>query len=237
MKKNSTDYIVKVSNLEKVYENGGLRYEALKNISFDIKAGEFVSIMGPSGSGKTTLLNQIGALDKPTSGDVWIDGLNISDYKEADLYEVRRQKIGFIFQSFYLVPTLSILENVLLPTLPLKNSADYVDRAKELLEQVGLSDRMSHRPNQLSGGQMQRVAIARALIMDPALVLADEPTGSLDSKTGAEIFHLLQELNKKGHTFLIVTHDHRISMATKRIIYLIDGKISTNPTVDLNTAF
>lgn len=237
MKKNSTDYIVRVSNLEKVYENGGLRYEALKNISFDIKAGEFVSIMGPSGSGKTTLLNQIGALDKPTSGDVWIDGLNISDYKEADLYEVRRQKIGFIFQSFYLVPTLSILENVLLPTLPLKNSADYVDRAKELLEQVGLSDRMSHRPNQLSGGQMQRVAIARALIMDPALVLADEPTGSLDSKTGAEIFHLLQELNKKGHTFLIVTHDHRISMATKRIIYLIDGKISTNPTVDLNTAF
>jgi len=237
MKKNSTDYIVKVSNLEKVYENGGLRYEALKNISFDIKAGEFVSIMGPSGSGKTTLLNQIGALDKPTSGDVWIDGLNISDYKEADLYEVRRQKIGFIFQSFYLVPTLSILENVLLPTLPLKNSADYIDRAKELLEQVGLSDRMSHRPNQLSGGQMQRVAIARALIMDPALVLADEPTGSLDSKTGAEIFHLLQELNKKGHTFLIVTHDHRISMATKRIIYLIDGKISTNPTVDLNTAF
>jgi len=214
-----------------------LRYEALKNISFDIKAGEFVSIMGPSGSGKTTLLNQIGALDKPTSGDVWIDGLNISDYKEADLYEVRRQKIGFIFQSFYLVPTLSILENVLLPTLPLKNSADYIDRAKELLEQVGLSDRMSHRPNQLSGGQMQRVAIARALIMDPALVLADEPTGSLDSKTGAEIFHLLQELNKKGHTFLIVTHDHRISMATKRIIYLIDGKISTNPTVDLNTAF
>ncbi|MGB4420534.1 MAG: ABC transporter ATP-binding protein [Candidatus Saccharimonadales bacterium] len=237
MKKNSTDYIVRVSNLEKVYENGGLRYEALKNISFDIKAGEFVSIMGPSGSGKTTLLNQIGALDKPTSGDVWIDGLNISDYKEADLYEVRRQKIGFIFQSFYLVPTLSILENVLLPTLPLKNSADYVDRAKELLEQVGLSDRMSHRPNQLSGGQMQRVAIARALIMDPALVLADEPTGSLDSKTGAEIFHLLQELNKKGHTFLIVTHDHRISMATKRIIYLIDGKISTNPTVDLNSAF
>lgn len=237
MKKNSTDYIVRVSNLEKVYENGGLRYEALKNISFDIKAGEFVSIMGPSGSGKTTLLNQIGALDKPTSGDVWIDGLNISDYKEADLYEVRRQKIGFIFQSFYLVPTLSILENVLLPTLPLKNSADYIDRAKELLEQVGLSDRMSHRPNQLSGGQMQRVAIARALIMDPALVLADEPTGSLDSKTGAEIFHLLQELNKKGHTFLIVTHDHRISMATKRIIYLIDGKISTNPTVDLNSAF
>jgi len=237
MKKNSTDYIVRVSNLEKVYEDGGLRYEALKNISFDIKAGEFVSIMGPSGSGKTTLLNQIGALDKPTSGDVWIDGLNISDYKEADLYEVRRQKIGFIFQSFYLVPTLSILENVLLPTLPLKNSADYIDRAKELLEQVGLSDRMSHRPNQLSGGQMQRVAIARALIMDPALVLADEPTGSLDSKTGAEIFHLLQELNKKGHTFLIVTHDHRISMATKRIIYLIDGKISTNPTVDLNTAF
>jgi putative ABC transport system ATP-binding protein len=235
--KNDTGYIVKVSNLERAYENGGLKYEALKGISFDIKAGEFVSIMGPSGSGKTTLLNQIGALDKPTKGDVYIDGLNISDYKESDLYEVRRQKIGFIFQSFYLVPTLSVLENVLLPTLPLKNSASYVDRAKELLEEVGLTDKMQHRPNQLSGGQMQRVAVARALIMDPALVLADEPTGSLDSKTGAEIFHLLQELNKKGRTFLIVTHDPRITRATKRTIYLIDGKISTNPTVDLNVAF
>lgn len=235
--KNSTDYIVKVSNLERAYENGGLKYEALKGVSFDIKAGEFVSIMGPSGSGKTTLLNQIGALDKPTKGDVYIDGLNISDYKESDLYEVRRQKIGFIFQSFYLVPTLSVLENVLLPTLPLKSSANYIGRAKELLNQVGLSDKMNHRPNQLSGGQMQRVAIARALIMDPALVLADEPTGSLDSKTGAEIFHLLQELNKKGHTFLIVTHDPRIAKATKRIIYLVDGKIFTNPTVDLNVAF
>lgn len=237
MKRNNTDHIVKVSNLERVYENGGLKYEALKGISFDIKAGEFVSIMGPSGSGKTTLLNQIGALDKPTKGDVYIDGLNISDYKESDLYEVRRQKIGFIFQSFYLVPTLSVLENVLLPTLPLKNSASYIDRAKELLEEVGLTDKMHHRPNQLSGGQMQRVAVARALIMDPALVLADEPTGSLDSKTGAEIFHLLQELNKKGHTFLIVTHDPRITRATERTIYLIDGKISTNPTVDLNVAF
>lgn len=235
--KNDTNYIVKVSDLERVYENGGLKYEALKGINFDIKAGEFVSIMGPSGSGKTTLLNQIGALDKPTKGDVYIDGLNISDYKESDLYEVRRQKIGFIFQSFYLVPTLSVLENVLLPTLPLKNSASYVDRAKELLEEVGLTDKMDHRPNQLSGGQMQRVAVARALIMDPALVLADEPTGSLDSKTGAEIFHLLQELNKKGRTFLIVTHDPRITRATKRTIYLIDGKISTNPTVDLNVAF
>jgi putative ABC transport system ATP-binding protein len=237
MKRNNTDHIVKVSNLERVYENGGLKYEALKGISFDIKAGEFVSIMGPSGSGKTTLLNQIGALDKPTKGDVYIDGLNISDYKESDLYEVRRQKIGFIFQSFYLVPTLSVLENVLLPTLPLKNSASYIDRAKELLEEVGLTDKMHHRPNQLSGGQMQRVAVARALIMDPALVLADEPTGSLDSKTGAEIFHLLQELNKKGRTFLIVTHDPRITRATERTIYLIDGKISTNPTVDLNVAF
>lgn len=237
MKRNNTDHIVKVSNLERVYENGGLKYEALKGISFDIKAGEFVSIMGPSGSGKTTLLNQIGALDKPTKGDVYIDGLNISDYKESDLYEVRRQKIGFIFQSFYLVPTLSVLENVLLPTLPLRNSASYIDRAKELLEEVGLTDKMHHRPNQLSGGQMQRVAVARALIMDPALVLADEPTGSLDSKTGAEIFHLLQELNKKGRTFLIVTHDPRITRATERTIYLIDGKISTNPTVDLNVAF
>ena len=237
MKRNNTDHIVKVSNLERVYENGGLKYEALKGISFDIKAGEFVSIMGPSGSGKTTLLNQIGALDKPTKGDVYIDGLNISDYKESDLYEVRRQKIGFIFQSFYLVPTLSVLENVLLPTLPLKNSASYIDRAKELLEEVGLTDKMHHRPNQLSGGQMQRVAVARALIMDPALVLADEPTGSLDSKTGAEIFHLLQDLNKKGHTFLIVTHDPRITKATERTIYLIDGKISNNQTVDLNVAF
>ena len=237
MKKNSTDYIVKVSNLEKVYENGGLRFEALKGINFDIKAGEFVSIMGPSGSGKTTLLNQIGALDKPTKGDVYIDGVNISDYKEADLYQVRRQKIGFIFQSFYLVPTLSALENVLIPTLPLKKSATYVDRAKELLAEVGLSDKMDHKPSQLSGGQMQRVAIARALIMDPALVLADEPTGSLDSKTGAEIFHLLQDLNKKGHTFLIVTHDPRITKATERTIYLIDGKISNNQTVDLNVAF
>lgn len=236
-KNDSTNNILTVENLEKNYKNGENTFRALKGLNFSVKKGEFISIMGPSGSGKTTLLNQLGALDKPTKGSVSIDGLNISEYKESKLFEIRRDKIGFVFQTFYLVQTLSVLENVLLPTMPLKNRGRYIKRAKELLAEVGLEDKMNSRPNQLSGGQMQRVAIARALIMNPPLILADEPTGNLDSKTGSEIFHLMERLNKKGHTFLIVTHDPRIAKSTERTIYLVDGNISKTPTVSMENPF
>ena len=226
MENKTTDHIVKVSNLEKAYNSGRFKYEVLKGLNFEVKRGEFVSIMGPSGSGKTTLLNQIGALDKPSKGEVLIDGIKISDYKESRLYEIRREKIGFIFQNFYLVSTLSSLENVLLPTLPLKKSVSYTKRAKNLLKTVGLGDKIDYRPNQLSGGQMQRVAIARALVLNPPLVLADEPTGSLDTKTGKGIIDLMRDLNKKeGKTFVIVTHNEELAGLCDNVIKLKDGKI------------
>ncbi len=231
--------IVEVKNITKTFVRGKTTYKALDDMSFTIKAGEFISIMGPSGSGKTTALYQISALDRPESGHVIIDGVDITSLPEKKLYKFRRQKVGFIFQSFYLVPTLSALDNVLLPVMPLRRRQDfYKKRALELLEIVGLSDKLNNKPSELSGGQMQRVAIARSLILNPPLVLADEPTGNLDSYTGAEVFKLLKKLNKEqGTTFVIVTHDPRIAKASERTIYLLDGKVVDKPSVAMEITF
>ena len=217
--------IIRTENLTKVYGGGELKVKALDGVSISIKRGEAVSVMGPSGSGKTTLLNMLGALDKPTTGEVAIAGIKISGVPERQLYRIRREKIGFVFQTYYLVPTLTALENVLAPTIPL-GANSFRERAQSLLAQVGLEKRMHHRPSQLSGGEQQRVAIARSLINDPILILADEPTGNLDSKTGGEIVKLLTTLNKeKGTTLVVVTHEKEIATRIGRTVHLLDGKI------------
>jgi ABC-type lipoprotein export system ATPase subunit len=225
--KNLKDILIETENLTKIYGKGDLVVTALSNINLEIKRGKFIGVMGPSGSGKTTLLNMLGALDKPTSGEIIIDGVKISRVKESKLYEIRREKIGFIFQSFYLIPTLNALQNVLIPVFPLKkNKKDFEQRAKELLASVGLKGKEWRKPTELSGGEQQRVAIARALILDPVLILADEPTGNLDTKTGMEIVEIMRELNQnEGKTFVIVTHDPRITKFCQRVIHLEDGKI------------
>ena len=218
----------KILNLEKVtkiYGMGETQVPALDGVSLEVAPGEVVSVVGHSGSGKTTLLNMMGALDRPTSGRIFLEGEEISRIPEHQLYRVRREKIGFSFQSFHLIPTLNALENVLAPTLPL-GERRFEERARELLKSVGLASRMMHRPSQLSGGEMQRVAIARALIHEPRLILADEPTGNLDSKTGEEIINLLLRLNKeKGVTLVIVTHEPDIAKRADRTISIRDGRI------------
>lgn len=220
--------LVKTINLTKVFGKGNLAVRALFKVNLEIKKEDFIAIVGPSGSGKTTLLNMIGALDRPTSGEVIIDGISLSKVKESKLFKIRREKIGFIFQTYYLIPTLNTIQNILIPTFPLKSKKDYLSRAKELLLKVGLKNKGYRRPAQLSSGEQQRVAIARSLILDPILVLADEPTGNLDSRTGMEIVSLMQKLNREeGKTFLIVTHDFKIAKLCQKIIYLEDGKIKT----------
>ncbi|KRT67303.1 MAG: ABC transporter ATP-binding protein, putative ABC transport system ATP-binding protein [candidate division WWE3 bacterium CSP1-7] len=218
----------KILNLEKVtkiYGTGETQVTALDGVSLEVASGEVVSVVGHSGSGKTTLLNMMGALDRPTSGRIFLEEEEISRIPEHQLYRVRREKIGFIFQSFHLIPTLNALENVLAPTLPL-GERRFEERARELLESVGLGARLPHRPSQLSGGEMQRVAIARALIHEPKLILADEPTGNLDSKTGEEIINLLLRLNKeKGVTLVIVTHEPEIAKKADRTVSIRDGRI------------
>jgi len=200
---------------------------ALKGVNLRVRKGEYVAVLGPSGSGKTTLLNMIGALDRPTRGRVFIDGVETSKVPERRLYKIRREKLGFIFQTYYLVPTLNALQNVLMPVLPMSRNKRYKRRAERLLELVGLKDRMHHKPGELSGGEQQRVAIARALILNPTVILADEPTGNLDTKTGAEIIELMWQLNKeRGKTFIIVTHDHRIAENAESALYLMDGRLS-----------
>ena len=219
------DNIIKAENLKKFYGKGDTQVKALNGVDLTVKRGEAISIMGPSGSGKTTLLNMLGALDKPTSGEVELDGIKISTVAEHSLHRIRREKIGFIFQAYYLIPTLDALENVLVPTIPLGKNT-FPQRAKELLKMVGLEERMYHRPSQLSGGEQQRVAIARALINNPSLLLADEPTGNLDSKTGGGIVKLLKDLNQeKGTTLVVVTHEPTIARQIGRTINLLDGKV------------
>lgn len=217
--------IAKLDKVSKIYKLGETEIAALDKVTLSIARGEAISIMGPSGSGKTTLLNMLGALGKPTSGEIFIDGVKISEVPERNLYRIRREKIGFVFQNYYLVPTLTAIENVLIPTIPMGQDS-YRERARYLLNQVGLEERIYHRPFQLSGGEQQRVAIARALINDPKLVLADEPTGNLDSKTGDEIIKLLTTLNKeKDVTLISVTHDERIAKIADRTVDILDGKI------------
>jgi putative ABC transport system ATP-binding protein len=223
-----SDLALKTEKVERVYKLGGRKVLALSDVNLEIKKGDFVSIMGPSGSGKTTLLNVLGCLDKPTNGKVLLDGVDITNVPEKDLHKTRKHKIGFVFQTFNLMPWLNAVENVELPMEGTgKTKEDMRKRASELLDMVGLSERKEHRPQKLSSGEQQRVAIARALANNPAIVLADEVTGNLDGKTKLEIITLLGKLNtEQGTTIIIVTHDSQVASMTSRMLFLSDGKLS-----------
>ncbi|HEX9251955.1 MAG TPA: ABC transporter ATP-binding protein [Ignavibacteriaceae bacterium] len=219
--------IMKIVGLTKTYVIGEVEVQALKSVDLSIDEGEFVAIMGSSGSGKSTLMNLIGCLDKPTSGDYFLDGVNTSTLSKNDYAKIRNQKIGFVFQGFNLLARTTALENVELPLMydrdqRIKNPAK---KAIEVLDRVGLGDRIHHEPNQLSGGQQQRVAIARALVNEPSLILADEPTGNLDSKMSVEVFSLFQQLNDEGITIVLVTHERDFAKFAKRIVELKDGVV------------
>ncbi|HIE09865.1 MAG TPA: ABC transporter ATP-binding protein [Armatimonadetes bacterium] len=223
----TTEFVVRVRDLVKVYQMGKVEVRALDGINLDIRRGEYISIMGPSGSGKTTLFNMIGGLDKPTSGTVFIDEVDLAQLDAYELAWLRCRKIGYIFQTFNLIPVMTALENVTLPMIFAGLSYDeMIEKGRRLLELVGLGDRLHHKPNELSGGQQQRVAIARALANDPAIILADEPTGNLDLRTGREIIKLLKELNERqGVTVISATHDLKMLDVSDRIIWIRDGKI------------
>jgi putative ABC transport system ATP-binding protein len=225
--------VIELQNIAKVYQMGEVEVHALRGVSLEVTAGEMLAIMGPSGSGKSTLMNVIGCLDQPTSGTYLLAGENISHLDDDRLAAIRNRQIGFVFQTFNLLVRTTALENVILPLVYAGvGRAKRRERARQALETVGLADRMGHTPNELSGGQQQRVAIARALVNDPAIILADEPTGNLDSKSGAEVMVVLQELNRKqGITVVLVTHDPEISQHTGRVIHLYDGRITHNETV------
>lgn len=218
--------VIRLQNVKRYFMVGDFIVKALDGVSVDIKQGEFTSIMGPSGSGKSTMMNLIGCLDTPTSGLIDIDGENTAGLNEAELAYIRNRKVGFVFQQFNLLGKMTALENVITPLLYAGVSVrERKTRAIEALERVGLSDRMHHRPNELSGGQKQRVAIARALVNNPSILLADEPTGALDSKTGNQIMELFEELNSEGRTVILVTHDRELGMRSLRQIRLRDGKL------------
>ncbi len=221
------DLIIQASHLQKVYKSEATETVALSDVSFHIHKGEFVAIMGPSGSGKSTLMHILGALDLPTSGEYILDGQNVEKLTDDQLAEIRNLKIGFVFQAFNLLPRTTALKNVMLPMvyagIPKK---ERMTKAKKYLDMVGLGDRMEHTSNQLSGGQQQRVAIARALVMNPALILADEPTGNIASAQAEEIMAIFQKLNHEGHTIVMITHEPDIAEHAKRIIHIRDGKIT-----------
>jgi len=224
-----SDPLIEVRDLMKVYGTGDATVYALNGVDLAVAQGEFAAIMGPSGSGKSTLMNILGCLDRPTSGEYFLDGRDVSQLGKNELAEVRNQKLGFIFQSFNLLARLSSLENVMLPMLyDLQGSQSYVvqqQRAKDALGAVGLGHRLHHRPNQLSGGQQQRVAIARALVNRPSVILADEPTGNLDSHSSVEVLDLLHELHHQGATIVMVTHEPDVARHAQRIIWVHDGKV------------
>lgn len=223
---NTQDQVIHIENMTKVYQMGEIQVHALRGVSFTVNLGEVLAIMGPSGSGKSTLMNMIGCLDSPTSGDYYLEGELVSTLDEDQLALVRNRKIGFVFQQFNLLARATALANVELPLRYAGKNGSRKELAKKALEAVGLGDRILHQPNELSGGQQQRVAIARALVNEPAIILADEPTGNLDSKSGDEIMKLLLDLNEtQGTTLLIVTHDPEVAKVAERVIYLRDGLI------------
>lgn len=225
--------VIKVEDLTKVYQMGSQEVRALDGVTFDVMENEYIAIMGPSGSGKSTLMNLIGCLDTPTSGTYILNGEDVSQFDDADLAEVRNREIGFVFQTFNLLPRTDCLSNVELPLIysGIKTSERY-ERAAKTLERVGLGDRINHKPNELSGGQRQRVAIARALVNNPSILLADEPTGNLDTQTGNEIMMLFEELYRMGNTIIVVTHEPEIAEHARRIIRLRDGKIESDIQVE-----
>ena len=221
--------IIQTKDLYKEYQIGSEKIQAIKNIDLSVEKGEFISIMGPSGSGKTTLMNIIGCLDSPTSGTYHLNGKLVSQLQDDELASIRNKEIGFVFQSFHLLSKNSALENVM---LPLKyagsNKIEAITRSNKVLDQVGLSNRANHAPSELSGGQQQRVAIARALVNKPSILFADEPTGNLDSKTGADVMNLFKDLNENGQTIIIITHEDSIAQQSKRIITIMDGLIKSD---------
>lgn len=219
--------MIQLVDVKKTYVRGKNEVQALRGVSFTVPDGQFVSIMGPSGSGKSTLLNVLGALDVPTTGSIQIEGKELGKLQDRDLSVFRRDRIGFVFQFFNLLPTLNAIENVMLPSLlAAKPRAEVEKKARMLLDRVGLGGRLDHRPDEMSGGEMQRVAVARALSTQPALLLADEPTGALDSKTGAEVLDLFRELHRQGNTLLLVTHDPSIAAQAERRVEIRDGLIA-----------
>ncbi len=216
--------IIHLKNIAKAYKIGTEHIHALRDVSLEINKNEYVALMGPSGSGKSTLMNMLGCLDTPTSGEYILNGISVAQMLDNELAEVRNKEIGFVFQTFNLLPRSTALDNVVLPLIYSGYSkVDRLKRGKEVLEQVGLGDRIMHKPNELSGGQRQRVAIARALVNHPAIILADEPTGNLDSKTSIEIMALLEEIHKQGNTIVLVTHEEDIAQHAHRIVRLKDG--------------
>jgi putative ABC transport system ATP-binding protein len=220
----SSKPVIYLENVHKTYQIGDVKVEAIRGVTLSIGNGEFVAITGASGSGKSTMMNMVGALDVPTRGAIYLDGKDISKLHESDLAEIRGKKIGFVFQQFNLIQNMTALENVMLP-LEFQDRDDAKEVAVKALEMVGLKERMNHRPRELSGGQQQRVAIARAIAGNPEVILADEPTGNLDSKTGKEIMDLFQRLHKQGRTIVLITHDIDLANFGERIIKLADGKI------------
>ena len=224
--------MIRVENLWKVYQNGSIQVEALKGVSFEIAAGEMVAIMGPSGSGKSTLMHLLGCLDTPTRGRYILAGNDVSALKEDQLADIRNSHIGFVFQQFNLLSRASILHNVEVPLIykgVKKRKREKI--ARGYLEKVGLGNRLHHNPNEISGGQKQRVAIARALVNQPSLILADEPTGNLDTKTGEEIMEMFRQLHAQGHTIILVTHEENIARYAQRILYIVDGEITRDEVI------
>ena len=226
-KKNNDNYVVELEDISKEFKMGSSVIKALDNIDLEIKRGEFLSIIGTSGSGKSTLLNLIGGLLKPTNGKIIVDNFDISAYSDNEMANYRKKKVGFVFQSFNLIPTLTALENVEYPMIfSGVSSTERLKKSEEVLEKLGLGDRLKHNPTELSGGEQQRVSIARAIINEPEIILADEPTGNLDSKTGKGIMEVLKKINKEmGRTLIVVTHDIYISYYSDKRVYLSDGKI------------
>jgi len=225
-KKKHNGPIIKLEEVWKIYQMGKVQVNALRGSSLEIMPGAFVAIMGPSGSGKSTLMNLVGCLDIPSKGRIFLEGQDISELPESELAQIRGRIIGFVFQTFNLIPSLTALENVMLPmTFQGVQRYEREERAAKLLEMMGLEKRIHHKPTELSGGQQQRVAIARSLANDPDVILADEPTGNLDSETGKEVMDMLTKLNKDGKTIVMVTHDHNLSKYADRIVHIMDGKI------------